>query len=87
MRRCGLRVVVLKTVDDETVVYRSDINHGDTHCGWRIADAFVVVRGRAPGSPSAVHDARDGWPYGEAPRAVLAWWLHHRRLDRGVPAM
>jgi hypothetical protein len=47
MRRCGLRVVVFKVFDDEMVVCRSDINHGDTHCGWRIADAFVVVRAEA----------------------------------------
>jgi hypothetical protein len=47
MRRCGLRAVVFETFDDETVVNRCDINHGDTHCGWRIADAFVVVRAEA----------------------------------------
>jgi hypothetical protein len=47
MRRCGLRVVVFEVFDDEMVVCRSDINHGDTHCGWRIADAFVVARAEA----------------------------------------
>jgi hypothetical protein len=47
MRPCGLRVVVLEVFANETVVYRSDINHCDTHCGWRIADAFVVVRAEA----------------------------------------